>query len=277
MKTFDIFKNPSERSFFFAVRKTEKIVTALYLVTDVMDPELPLTRSVRTESLGLLDACYRVLSSGAMSPDEVARIIVRMEHVSSLVSIGRITQHISEMNAEVLLSEMGKVVQAVTVELAEIRSRHASYSAARGGGAAMQPAIPSQVLSDAAFDEMAKTRKRQNDIKTTLTTPINDIGAMSNSRRFANDTGVSKTTSSESLVSKGSSQKKSSGNAVPAGDRKQKILDVVTSHKNATMQDIQKFVTECSDKTLQREVLSLIGLGLIRKEGDKRWATYHLV
>jgi hypothetical protein len=43
------------------------------------------------------------------------------------------------------------------------------------------------------------------------------------------------------------------------------------------MQDIQKFVTGCSDKTLQREIVGLIAGGLISKAGDKRWATYHVV
>lgn len=262
LKINDIFKNSGERSFFLATRKTEKIVTALYLVTDVMDPELPLTRSIRSESLDLLNACYQILTSNTgMNPTDISRVIVRLEHVTSLISIGRITHHISEMNAKVLSVELEKVTEVISIELADIRARHATYGVVREGVVALsQPAIPSSILSDTLFDEMAKNRKRQNDIKTTLTTSVNDIKKEVVEKKVINDTQKVKTTYPDSIEK-----------------RKQKILQVITSHKNASMQDIQKFVTDCSDKTLQREIVSLIGLGMIRKEGDKRWATYHIV
>ncbi len=262
LKINDIFKNPSERSFFLVTRKTEKIVTALYLITDVMGEDLPLTQSIRSESLDLLNACYRFLSSSiGMNPHEMSRIAIRLEHVLSLVSIGKITHHISEMNAQVLSVELEKVIQVVTGELADIRTKQATYNGTKEGALVLtQPALPSRILSDMAFDEMIKNRKRQNDIKTTLTTFINDTKKDPVLKTNQNDIPKIKTTHPVSLEK-----------------RKQKIIEVITSHKNATMQDIQKFVTDCSDKTLQRELVSLIGLGMIRKEGDKRWATYHIV
>jgi hypothetical protein len=196
-----------------------------------------------------------------MNPHEMSRIAIRLEHVLSLVSIGKITHHISEMNAQVLSVELEKVIQVVTGELADIRTKQATYNGTKEGALVLtQPALPSRILSDMAFDEMIKNRKRQNDIKTTLTTFINDTKKDPVLKTNQNDIPKIKTTHPVSLEK-----------------RKQKIIEVITSHKNATMQDIQKFVTDCSDKTLQRELVSLIGLGMIRKEGDKRWATYHIV
>jgi hypothetical protein len=120
----DIFTNPLEKSFFVYSRKIEKIVTALYLVTDVMDSELPLTRSLRSESLDLLNACYQILTgTGKLAPTEMTRILVRLEHVTSLISIGRISHHISEMNAQVLVVELQKVTQLIALDTQELTQK----------------------------------------------------------------------------------------------------------------------------------------------------------
>ena len=268
----DIFTNPLEKSFFVYSRKIEKIVTALYLVTDVMDPELPLTRSLRSESLDLLNACYQILTgTGKLAPTEMTRILVRLEHVTSLISIGRISHHISEMNAQVLIVELQKVTQLIALDTQELTQKYTSYLYPRNHGVeSVQPVVSHATLDDASFEELEKTKKRQttpnrqvNDIKTTLTTFSSESKKVGeNKKDISSSVPVVKTT-----------LRMSSGDP----DRKQSILNVIKSHKNASMQDIQKFVTGCSDKTLQRELVSLIASGQIRKIGDKRWATYHVV
>ena len=40
------------------------------------------------------------------------------------------------------------------------------------------------------------------------------------------------------------------------------------------IRDIASFVIGCSEKTVQRELASLISDGLIKKEGEKRWSRY---
>lgn len=268
----DIFTNPLEKSFFIYSRKIEKIVTALYLVTDVMDADLPLTRSLRSESLDLLNACYQILTgTGKLTPAEITRIVVRLEHVTSLISIGRIAHHVSEMNAQVLIGELQKVTQLVALDAQELSQKYTSYLYPRNHGTEIaQPVVSHATLDDASFEELEKAKKRQtgpvrqvNDIKTTLTT-LSYEPKKSVEMRKDNPVAhpVIKTTSP---LTKGDP------------DRKQSILNVIRSHKNASMQDIQKFVTGCSDKTLQRELVNLIASGQIRKIGDKRWATYHVV
>lgn len=268
----DIFTNTLEKSFFIYSRKIEKIVTALYLVTDVMDEDLPLTRSLRSESLDLLNACYQLLTgAGKLTPHEMTRVLVRLEHVTSLISIGRIAHHISEMNAQVLVTELQKVIQLIAGDTQELTQKYTSYLYPRNSGLdTAQPVVSHATLDDASFEELEKAKKRQslpvrsvNDIKTTLTTnSLESKKIAENKRDTQSSISPVKTTSK-----------------IPAGDpdRKQSIMNVIRSHKNASMQDIQKFVTGCSDKTLQRELVGLIASGQIRKVGDKRWATYHVV
>lgn len=271
----DIFKIPSERTFFVFARKIEKVVTAVYLVTDVMETELPLTRSLRSESLELLNACYQLLTHKILEPGEVRKLLVRLEHLTSLISIGRIAHHVSEMNAEVLLVEMARITDAVALELVELSQKYSSYGQSRHDTqASLQPVLSHTIMDDTFFDETARNRKRQNDIKTTLTTLTNTVISNVGNKTIQNDIdkrqAVTKTTPDISTIKKQT-------HTIDTGSRKKDIINVLTSHNNATMQDVQKFVTGCSEKTLQREMVSLISAGLVRKEGDKRWATYHVV
>jgi hypothetical protein len=180
----DIFTNPLEKTFYIYSRKVEKIVTALYLVTDVMDAELPLTRSLRTESLDLLNACYQLLTGNAkLAPSEITRVLVRVEHVTSLISIGKIAHHISEMNAQVLVVELQKVAQLIVLDAQDLNQKYTSYLYPRNqSGESTQPVLSHAILDDSSFDEIERLKKRTqqsqrlvNDIKTTLTTSHDDV------------------------------------------------------------------------------------------------------
>jgi hypothetical protein len=52
------------------------------------------------------------------------------------------------------------------------------------------------------------------------------------------------------------------------------ILDLVRSKKSLSIKDIAAVVTDCSEKTIQRELALLIEQGLVRKVGERRWSVY---
>lgn len=280
----DIFNQPLEKSLIVYARKIEKITTALYLVTDVMDPEIPLTQSLRLESLGLLNGCFQVLTRQTpgitgtkITPTELTQIMVRLEHVISLISIGRIAHHISEMNAQVLITELEKVARCLNEDLRELSKKYTSYLQPRIEPKESQPILSHAILDDVSFDELEKRRLKDNG-KT-----INDIKDINDKKAI-----ITQITSKKPQVSVQAHSSKIGINDIektahlnkPTAqntDRKQSIINVIQSHKNASMQDITKFVTGYSEKTLQRELVSLIQSGVIKKIGDKRWATYHLV
>lgn len=280
----DIFTQPLEKALIVYARKIEKITTALYLVTDVMDPEVPLTQSLRLESLGLLNSCFQVLtrqslggSAVKITPSELTQIMVRLEHVISLISIGRIAHHISEMNAQVLITELEKVAKCLNEDLKELSNKYTSYLQPRIDPKESQPILSHAILDDSSFDELEKRR-----IKDSVR-PINDTKIINDKKQLL--TQVTKVAIGVGSVK--SDSKYPINDMVKAqqppkpttqnNDRKQSIINVIRSHKNASMQDITKFVTGYSEKTLQRELVSLIQSGVIKKVGDKRWATYHIV
>ena len=52
------------------------------------------------------------------------------------------------------------------------------------------------------------------------------------------------------------------------------ILKVIVENKRVSIKDISKVIRNCSEKTIQRELNSLIRQGLVRKEGQRRWSVY---
>lgn len=68
-----------------------------------------------------------------------------------------------------------------------------------------------------------------------------------------------------------------SGASVQTEDRRQRVLEVIRDKREATIKDISERVTDCSEKTIQRELIDLIKDGIIVREGERRWSKYKLV
>jgi hypothetical protein len=60
-------------------------------------------------------------------------------------------------------------------------------------------------------------------------------------------------------------------------DRKDKILSFINDRKSAVIKDITTLFPEVSEKTIQRELNTLIETGKITKRGNKRWSIYMAV
>lgn len=60
-------------------------------------------------------------------------------------------------------------------------------------------------------------------------------------------------------------------------DRRESILAFIKKAGWSSIKDISKAVPGYSTKTVQRELLDLVKLGVLKKEGDRRWSRYTLV
>ena len=52
------------------------------------------------------------------------------------------------------------------------------------------------------------------------------------------------------------------------------VLELVRKYKRVSIKDLSSVIKDCSEKTIQRELASLIAEGLVRKEGERRWSVY---
>ena len=73
-------------------------------------------------------------------------------------------------------------------------------------------------------------------------------------------------------------------NLVNKKDRMDKILVIIKEKKNVlgnesgiSIRDISAMFTDCSEKTIQRELNLLVSKGQIKKTGAKRWSRYQAI
>jgi len=59
--------------------------------------------------------------------------------------------------------------------------------------------------------------------------------------------------------------------------RRAKILGLLKKKKEVTIKDVSSVIADCSDKTIQRELSSMVKENVLKKEGEKRWSRYSLV
>ena len=59
--------------------------------------------------------------------------------------------------------------------------------------------------------------------------------------------------------------------------RKERVLQVIKDKGEATIKDIIEVITDCSEKTVQRELTDLIKDNLILREGERRWSRYKFI
>lgn len=59
-------------------------------------------------------------------------------------------------------------------------------------------------------------------------------------------------------------------------DRQESILNLLKKDSNLTIKDFVKVIKDCSEKTIQRELISLVEKGVVKRVGERRWSTYSL-
>lgn len=69
----------------------------------------------------------------------------------------------------------------------------------------------------------------------------------------------------------------STPSAAAGTTRRDRILDIVRDSNGVSIKDISLVITDCSEKTIQRDLMSLIEDGLIKREGERRWSRYYVV
>ena len=64
--------------------------------------------------------------------------------------------------------------------------------------------------------------------------------------------------------------------SVKKNGRQETILSIIRRKKEVMIKDISPLISGYSEKTIQRELLSMVKDGILKKSGEKRWSRYSL-
>lgn len=233
-----------------AYKKVERLVLATHLVTNFVPQSESVRENIR-ESAQYLLPMVMSLREGFQStgPDSVDAISAHVRQLLSLLDIAHASGYISEMNLGVLKYAYADLVRF----LSKSEQGSASESIELNEDDFLAPSSP-ESQEQTYKGQTAKTLKDKN-VKDI----VKDIESVT-------DIKQQKDKRPQSLKSKRR-----------VTSRRMAILDVITKKSPIHIKDIAAEVSDCSEKTIQRELQSLVHDNVVKKEGSKRWTTYSLV
>ncbi|HRH30746.1 MAG TPA: hypothetical protein PK886_01615 [Candidatus Paceibacterota bacterium] len=229
----------------FIYSKGQKILSAVYLITDILKDVEPIKWEVRKLSVNLLGDVHSFTHAGIRDEEDYRKIKSTSNHLISILVVLSNSGVISTRNIKIIIEEIDKIVAHVgSVTKAE---------------------------HSATDEENEVVEKLKNLLGGNIERPSSFIKDMS----FIKDTNVLNKQQSETK-SQAPIFKKTNANLFVKIARKNAILNIIKDKQVATLKDIEVAFPDLSNKTVQREIVSLIGEGLIKQEGKKRWAKYTL-
>ena len=248
--------------FQFLSHKSERLSAAVYMLSNFFDQNEPLRFTLRNLSVRLVSMTMSLRNMPARERQSQVRFVINCtEEIIAFCHIARSAGLISEMNQAILdrelhafLSDMEAEKVARDEEKLLIPSEF--FNTAPSG---QEQKNTAQFFGQNLFDQRSLKR---------------EIGP----RRALNEPSIRKPVSSfkgHSLV-KDSNHLKMSLRNIP--ERKDRILAVFkqTGKKLLTINDFSGFIKDCSEKTIQRQLLDLVKDNVLQKEGERRWSRYSL-
>lgn len=244
-KELEVFAG--SHKFFFIYKKTEKLVSAIYLVTNHISDSEPIKWALRESGTCLLEdvLSYSFTHSYLESVKKLQALFLRM---ISLLEISNLAGHISAMNFKVVSEEFKSLLKLLD-------SYHKERNENKG------VAFPEDFFS---------VTENVDDLEN----PLKDI------YNFQKDKPRITNTFSGKVSDRRDEQNNNSVKIIKdevKNIRRESIISVLrTRGGGLTIKDVAGVVKGCSEKTIQRELGDLINKGVLRKEGERRWSRYFL-
>jgi len=281
-------KSPRFGSLDFSYGKTNKLITALYMVTDILDNQEPLRNKLRSLGTDIISD----ISNISGYKDLLNFMSNKVGAIVSLLDIACAINLISEMNCSILKKEFIELKQSVEKfnDNSIVFNNKLNLSEFLKEETFLEPKIENNILNN--------INKNFNNPKGHMTS----IGVQKGSTllhalskvegkalKDIKEIKISKTNTMSNRIKSSSRQ---GGFDNLKKERREALIKIIKAcsvngaEKGATITDIKNRVSSlpmqagvlisCGEKTLQRELVSMVQDGVLKKIGEKRWSRYFL-
>jgi len=244
---------------FFIFKKTERIVTALYIISEFLSDTEPAKFAIKDIANTLLN---KTLNLSNRNPNLDQFFIILLKHftnVSFLINLIRNVGNISNMNADILLEEINKVVEIL------LKTRPKTG--------------PQSKIFNPDFFVVDNVSIKESDLEN-LSSHRNIITSKSPFENVENNQKGVKDMMKDNVLYNNLQNNKAPGqrNLIKdKNDRQEVIKAMLKKNETLTIKDFSIRIKGCSEKTIQRELIALMAKGVLKKEGERRWSRYSLV
>jgi hypothetical protein len=241
-----VFNDPA---YLFIFKKTEKIIAALYLVTNLISDTEPIKWQIRKISLGLMsDTLSLKCVTSVQSKQVIVGLVVIVSEIVSLLKVASVADQISSMNYSVVQRELSLLMNSL----------HDLHGEMIGG---MSLLLPQDFFN--------------------VPEPVSNAMRSSVGTIFPTNFSAQQNFPSKGQSRTYNGQKDNQTHQEPKDNLKDsrhiKMLQLLKDGKFLGIRDFAREIKDCSEKTLQRELLSMVEKGVLKKTGERRWSLYSLV
>jgi len=226
--------------------KSHRLAAAIFMVSNIMDQDGELKTKIKNLSLELVSMAINLKDIDFLGARKLMTDIEKKSlELMSMMDIASVSGLISRMNGNILkeefqsfISELGKFMERFeNNKNVSVKSIFAESSIPNIGGNLEKLGTANSITADKIYEDNQKNVMESNS---------------------------------------GNGMK--NGNGHKRKDlRRNTILDFIKGHNVVSIKDISANITGCSEKTIQRELVSLINEAKIRKTGERRWSKYSVV
>lgn len=263
----------------FIIKKTEKVATAIYMISNFFNTEEPLKWELRKVVTKLLKNTMS-FNDTSLSGKEIviSRVSSDFIELNTLFNLAYNSGFISQMNFEIVSGEIDNLSKIVM-----------TYYERQVSG--------TKALFKNDYFEVKKEISEKTTTKDYFGIKDNEKGFLKNNQGAFVKDGEStvikdnvkdtikdiKDTFNNKVVFNGKKseleaffKKVQNNTPVTISDREQKILEKIKTSGPVTIKDISESFTDVSEKTIQRELQKMHDKGQIQKEGERRWTKYFI-
>lgn len=267
--------------------RMQKILSALYMLTSLLDTHDPLGLTIRqkgTEALILINNYIPVFNKKTQLLNE---FYYKLNELNSYIDVAHKNNFFSDMNYNVIHNELIHFSNEIVTRVQNNNTddRHISSI--------------TNLFKDhkaSGYGESTPTTNRDNDFSANAPeNRVKEKNSESDNNNNNNNVSesikdtpvfVAKSTEPKKVqirnfikktpvpIRKKAVRKPKSNEAKEL--RKENILKILKQKKDASINDICLLFKDCSSKTIQRDLIELIDENKVIKEGSRRWSTYNL-
>lgn len=222
----------------FLFKKVERIVLALYLSTNHLSDRVSLKTNIRSVADVLIKDII-AFNNGHSESIATSKLTQDFLEIKTLLMLSSSSNLINQNNAQILLDEIVRLNR-------EIENHKDSFIGDTDFKKSFFVVESKQRLLEQA--DFYKGHKGQD-------TEANKL----------------KEIKQKEEVYKGQKEN------LELNNRNEEIMKIIKDNEKVTIKDISSKIKNCSEKTIQRELIKMVSLNLIKKEGERRWSTYSVI
>lgn len=261
MSQTNIFEK--DKRFFLLAKKSDKLASAVYLITDMFSDKEPLKWTLRKKAVGVVSQITKLKIS--KWSDKNTQLNVLQSSIIELISLletAFLGGLVSSMNFSILSLELAKLVKQ-NEEYAQSDLEDKNDFNLKNELTTEDESYKGQEY----IKDNEHQQRKEHEMSFKDKGHHRDLQGQNSNTKYSVTDRVSKP-----IIT----SKKRIENKEKKNDRQVKIIDLIKDKKHVSIKDISVNIKDCSEKTIQRELNSMVVSGVLKKEGEKRWSRYSL-